>query len=67
MSQLGRKAIEDLKVAVTALEKDYAKAEEGNKAAGVRARNTAQAMKKVLQGIREEIKEDRESRKTKLD
>ena len=55
MSQLGKEAIENLKQGIVALETDYAKFEKGNKAAGTRARVTAQAMKVVLQGIRVEI------------
>lgn len=55
MSQLGKEAIENLKQGIVALEADYVKFEKGNKAAGTRARGTAQAMKVVLQGLRVEI------------
>ena len=57
MSQLGKEAIENLKLGVVALEQDYEKFEKGNKAAGTRARNTLQAMKGVFQDLRVEIQD----------
>jgi len=57
MSQLGKEAIGNLRLAVESLEIDYEKFEKGNKAAGTRARNTLQAMKVVCQELRVEIQE----------
>jgi hypothetical protein len=57
MSQLGKDAIGNLRLAVESLEIDYDKFEKGNKAAGTRARNTLQAMKVVCQELRVEIQD----------
>lgn len=57
MSQLGKEAIGNLRLAVESLEIDYDKFEKGNKAAGTRARNTLQAMKGVCQDLRVEIQD----------
>lgn len=57
MSQLGKDAIGNLRLAVESLEIDYEKFEKGNKAAGTRARNTLQAMKVVCQELRVEIQD----------
>jgi exonuclease VII small subunit len=62
MSQLGKEAIENLKLGIVALEQDYEKFEKGNKVAGTRARNTLQAMKVVCQGLRVEIQETKNNK-----
>lgn len=50
-------AFDQLKKLIAEVEEDIAKAEGGNKAAGVRVRKTMQDIKTAAQGIREKILE----------
>lgn len=57
MSVVSEKAIKFLESALVSLKEDYAKFENGNKAAGTRARNTLQGIKLYAQELRLDIQD----------
>lgn len=57
MSEVSQKIITDLESAFVLLKEDHAKFEKGNKSAGTRVRNSAQAIKVLAQQLRVDVQE----------
>jgi hypothetical protein len=55
MSAVSQKIITDLESAIASLKEDHEKFEKGNKSAGTRVRNSAQAIKVLAQELRVDV------------